>query len=77
MSSTVSLYAKGVTVENLHGEELFDLTGEVQVTLNDVDASDFVSEFISSEILDAMEWVDIIKYVAERQLDDADFSGAE
>ena len=64
--ATISLYAKGVTVEDLHGEELYDRTGNVQVTLNDVDAGDFTSEYNLNEVLDQYEFSDIHDWVTKR-----------
>ena len=64
--ATISLYAKGVTVEDLHGEELFDKTGNVQVTMNDVDAGDFTSEFNIGEVLDQYDFQDIHDWVIKR-----------
>lgn len=59
MSSTVQIYTSNVEVEP-------DGKDALLVTLEEVDASDFVSEFIASEILDAMDFSDIVKYVTDR-----------
>lgn len=52
MSSTIQIYSTGIDVEP-------EDNGSILVTLDDVDAGDFVSEFIASEILDAMDFSDI------------------
>ena len=67
MSSNVSVYTSSMMVEDLSGNELFETDKENQVTMNDVDASDFVSEFMVSEVLDAMDFSDVVDYVAKRQ----------
>jgi len=70
MSSTISVYGKGVTVENLSGDELYDKDGDVQVTINDVDASDFVSEFTVDEILSAMDFSDVFDWAIKMNGED-------
>jgi len=40
-----------------------------ETTVFGAEPSDFVSEFIASEILDAMDFNDIVKYVTDRQYD--------
>ena len=75
MSSNVSVYTSSMMVEDLSGNELFETDKENQVTMNDVDAIDFVSEFMVSEVLDAMDFSDVVDYVTKRQgTDDEDWS---
>ena len=77
MSSNIQLYSKGITVESIQGSVLFSRVSEVRATLNDVDASDFVSEFTVDEILNAMDFNDVAQYVRDNECtDDVDFSGA-
>jgi hypothetical protein len=68
MSSTVQIYTNKVEIEEQD-------KGSKLVTLENVDASDFVNEFIAEEILDAMDFSVIHKYVTDRADDEADFSG--
>ena len=74
----IQLYTKGITVESLSGDMLFESTTERSVTLKDVDASDFTSEFSVGEILSSMEFSDVADWVMKQtSYVDIDFSGAE
>ena len=74
----IQLYTKGITVENISGSVLFESSSELSVTLKDVDASDFTSEFTVDEILSSMEFSDVADWVMKQTSDDnIDFSGAE
>lgn len=71
MSSTIQVYASRVEVED-------DINGFKHVTLENVDANDFVHEFTADEVLDAMDFDVIADYVTKRLEEDyTDFSGAE
>ena len=70
MSSTVQVYTKGIEIE--------PAANEISVTLTEVDASDFISEFTVDEICSAMDFADVADWVDKRRTDDdEDFSGAE
>jgi hypothetical protein len=74
MSSNVQVYSKGVVVDDLPGNPIFETTDEVSVYLKDIDARDFVSEFPSHEVLDAMDISDVIKWLdAQESLESDDF----
>lgn len=77
--SNVQVYAKSVLVESLSGAKVFESNTERSVILNDVDASDFISEFTVDEILSAMDFADVADWVNARREDedDIDFSEAE
>lgn len=59
MSSTIQVYSTGIDVEP-------EDNGSILVTLEDVDAGDFVAEYTVDEILSAMDFSDIVKYVTDR-----------
>ena len=76
MSSTITIYTKGVNVELLNGDIAYETDGEVQVTL-EADANDFVSEFMTDEILNEIDFPDIERYyLINKGLDDEDWSAA-
>lgn len=62
MSSTVQVYAKNVSIEPSNNQ--------VYVTLEDVDASDFVSEFTVDEILSAMDFSDVYDWAIKMKGED-------
>lgn len=62
MSSTVQVYAKNVSIEPSNNQ--------VYVTLEDVDASDFVSEFTVDEILSAMDFSDVFDWAVRMKGED-------
>ena len=64
--ATIVVYSKGVTVEDLQGNELFETGGNLSVTMNDVDAGDFTSEFNIGEVLDQYDFQDIHDWVVKR-----------
>lgn len=60
------IYSNGAIVEDLAGEVLAVTNGEVSVTLNDVDAGDFVNEFTIDEVLNQYEFSDVFDWCAKR-----------
>ena len=64
MSSTIQVYSKGIDVEP-------EDNGSILVTLDDVDASDFVSEFAMDEILSQYEFSDVHDWVVARLKDES------
>jgi len=76
----VQVYTKGIIVENLHGDPIFETATEVSATLSEVSAADFTSEFTVDEILRTMEFSSIVDWVSKQtsdEIDDIDFSEAE
>jgi hypothetical protein len=79
MSSTIQVYTNRVYVENQdvkpdmvvkeNGTEIRTVRPlGLLVTLENVDASDIVSEFFTDEILDALDYSDIMDYVQKNEL---------
>jgi len=62
MTSTVQVYANNVSIEP-NGNKIY-------VTLEDVDASDFVSEFTVDEILSAMDFSDVFDWAIKMKGED-------
>jgi hypothetical protein len=60
--STITIYTPTIEIEA-------DGLGGMQVTI-EADAGDFVSEFMPHEILEAMDWSTVVKYVDDRRGED-------
>lgn len=62
MSSTIQVYTKNINIEAQRDVML--------VTLEDVDASDFVSEFTVDEVLSAMDFSDVFHWAIKMKGED-------